>query len=62
MTVQIEDIEPGNVICVKSEFGHGPVVYGTVRCIDASNRVIDYTTGNKTYWCYITQVIEVTQS
>ena len=61
MTVQLEDIQLGSVICVKSQFGRGPVVYGTVRVIDAGAGVVDYTLGDRTYWCYLNQIIEVTQ-
>lgn len=62
MAVQLEDIQLGSVISVRSQFGHGPIVHGTVRVIDADAGVIDYTTGNKTYWCYLNQIIEVTQA
>ena len=64
MAVQPSDIQIGSTIAVKSVFGKGPIVYGTVRAIEAIDDgqvVVDYDTGSAIYWCYLSQVVEVTQ-
>lgn len=64
MAIQVSDMQLGSTIAVKSVFGKGPIVYGTVRKIeklDDEQVVVDYENGQTTFWCYLHQIVEVIQ-
>ena len=61
MKYNIDEIDAGDIVTVKSGFSDGPIEVGTVvaRIVKNDRHVVVYSISGEEKWCYVEQIVQI---